>query len=97
MSDKRTGSGHVPASPAEANSAAREAEKTKAQAMKRPAFREALKKDDEREAQSDFNPNRGIFGQTNEGTTVGKTDPQLSQKKEEANARREEGYVDGES
>jgi hypothetical protein len=61
------------------------------------AFREALRKDDEREEQSNFNPDRGIFGQTGAGPDVAKTDPRLSQKKEETRARREEGYVDGES
>jgi len=61
------------------------------------AFEEALRKDDEREEQSNFNPDRGIFGQTGAGPDVAKTDPRVSQKKEEGNARREEGYVDGES
>ena len=61
------------------------------------AFEEALLKDDEREEQSNFNPDRDIFGQTGAGPDVAKTDPRVSQKKEEGNARREEGYVDGES
>jgi len=61
------------------------------------AFKEALRRDDEREERSNFNPDRGIFGQTGAGPDVAKTDPRVSQKKEEARAQREEGYVDGES
>ena len=61
------------------------------------AFEEALRQDDQREERSNFNPDRGIFGQTGAGPDVAKTDPRVSQKKEEGRARREEGYVDGES
>jgi len=56
------------------------------------AFREALRKDDEREAQADFQPDSGIFGQTGASADAPKTDPMTSQAREEKKARKENGY-----
>ncbi len=62
------------------------------EAKKSPEFRAALKKDDEREARADFNPDRDMWQRTGAGPDVAKTDPQESQKREEKRARREVGY-----
>jgi|GEM_PF-2004402 len=74
-----------PQAPAEIDNAEREKRRS-------PAFREALRKDDERERQSGFRKDRNIWGRTGAGPDVPKTDPQDSQKREEGRARREEGY-----
>ncbi|WP_183024790.1 hypothetical protein [Variovorax sp. UMC13] len=62
------------------------------EAKKSPAFREALRKDDEREKQADFHPDRDVWGRTGAGPDAKKTDPMTSQAREEKKARRENGY-----
>ena len=61
-------------------------------AKKSPEFREALRKDDERERQGVFKKDQDIWGRTGAGPDVPKTDPETSQEREAAKARREEGY-----
>lgn len=96
MSDERTRTRFVPPAPVPPGTGEqKKAEEAKAEAMKSPAFREALRKDDEREARADFNPDTGMWGQTGAGPDVAKTDPAVSQKKEASRAQREEGYTDG--
>jgi hypothetical protein len=62
------------------------------EAKKSPAFREALQKDDEREKQADFHPDRDVWGRTGAGSEAKRTDPMTSQAREEKKARRENGY-----
>jgi hypothetical protein len=62
------------------------------EARKSPGFREALRKDDEREAQAGFHSDRDIWQRTGAGPNVPKTDPQTSQQREEKKAKREGGY-----
>lgn len=93
MSDDRTRSRYVPPAPVEPSAEdLKKAEEVKAEAMKSPAFREALRKDDEREDRAAFNPDTGMWGQTGAGPDVKKTDPAISQEKEASRAQREEGY-----
>ncbi|RZL66333.1 MAG: hypothetical protein EOP81_01160 [Variovorax sp.] len=96
--DDRTRTRFVPPAPVPPSAEdVKKAEETKAEAMKSPEFREALRKDDERERQADYKPVTGMWGQTGAGPDVKKTDPAISQKKEESRAQREEGYSDGEA
>ncbi|RYH16606.1 MAG: hypothetical protein EON54_28200 [Alcaligenaceae bacterium] len=92
MTNERTKSRYVPPAPAEPAVEHPSAVDSKAEAMKSPAFREALRKDDEREAQADFQPDSGVFGQTGAGADAPKTDPMTSQAREEKKARKENGY-----
>ena len=92
MTNDRTKSRYVPPAPAEPAVAHPATVDSKGEAMKSPAFREALRKDDEREAQADFQPDSGIFGQTGAGADLPKTDPMTSQAREEKKARKENGY-----
>lgn len=64
-------------------------------AAKSPAFRKALRKDDERERQAGFHEDRDMWGRTGAGPDAPKTDPMTSQQREEKKAQRDRGY-DGE-
>lgn len=97
MSDERTRSRYVPPTPADPTQKLQELKETKERALKSPEFREALREDDAREDRANFNPDRGIFGQTGAGPAAKKTDPLTSQEREASHAQREEGYTDGES
>lgn len=98
MSDDRTRTRYVLPAPVPPDAAeVKQADEAKAEAMKSPAFREALHKDDEREARAEFHPDTGMWGQTGAGPDVKKTDPAISQEKEASRAQREEGYTDGEA
>lgn len=92
MSNERTNTRYVPPEPAEPPIEHPATRDSRAEAMKSPAFREALRKDDEREAQADFQPDSGIFGQTGASADAPKTDPMTSQAREEKKARKENGY-----
>ena len=92
MNNERTKSRYVPPAPAKPAVPHPATIDSKSEAMKSPAFREALRKDDEREARADFQPDSGIFGQTGAGPDVPKTDPMTSQAREEKKARKENGY-----
>ena len=93
MSDQeRTRTRFVPPSPSAPASPHPAAVDSSEDAKKSPAFREALKDDDAREAQASFQPDRDLWGRTGAGPDVAKTPPEESQKREEGRARREEGY-----
>jgi hypothetical protein len=62
------------------------------EARKSPEFREALRKDDEREAQSGVHSDRDLWGRTGAGPQAPTTDPKTSQRREEGKAKREDGY-----
>ena len=93
MSDEqRTRTRYVPPSPDAAVPPHPASIDNSEEAKKTPAFREALKKDDAREAQSNFQPDRDLWGRTGAGPDVKTTPPEGSQKREEQRARQEEGY-----
>lgn len=62
-------------------------------ARKSPEFREALRKDDEREAQSGFHSDRDLWGRTGTGPQTPQPDPKTSLRSEEK-AKRKGGDVD---
>ncbi|MDO9404026.1 MAG: hypothetical protein Q7T87_08355 [Polaromonas sp.] len=94
----RTNTRFVPPEPKEpTEQELAKANETKEKAMQSPEFRDALRKDDEREARAVFNRDQGVWGQTGAGPDVKKTDPEHSQEREASRAQREEGYGDGES
>jgi len=90
--DQRTRTRYVPPSPVVSTPPHPAGIDKSDEAKESPAFREALEQDDAREARSDFQPNRDLWGRTGAGPDVAKTPPQESQKREEQRARREEGY-----
>jgi len=93
MNDERTKSRYVPPAPGEPTGPNPSTVDSTDEAKKSPAFREALKKDDEREAQAtNFNPDKDLWGRSGAGPDVHKTDPMTSQEREEKKARREDGY-----
>jgi hypothetical protein len=89
----RTQSRHVPPEPGDPTrpnpSTVDNSEQRKKES---PEFREALKKDDAREAQSDFSIDKDLWGRSGAGPDVGKIDPEDSLKGPPPPARHEEGY-----
>lgn len=57
-------------------------------ARKSPEFREALRKDDEREAQSGFHSDRDLWGRTGTGPQTPQAGPKTSQRREEGKVKR---------
>jgi hypothetical protein len=94
MNDERTRSRYVPPEPGATPASSPSLVDSKAEASKSPAFVEALKKDDEREANSDFSPDKDLWGRSGAGADVVKKAPESSQRTEEKRADREEGYGD---
>jgi hypothetical protein len=94
MNDERTRSRYVPPESGDSPKTHPSLVDSKEEASKSPAFREALKKDDEREARSDFAPDKDLWGRSGAGPDVAKKTPESSQKTEEKRADREEGYGD---
>jgi hypothetical protein len=91
MNEQRTRTRYIPPAPGPAKHDPANVD-SRGEASKSPAFREALRKDDEREARSDFHKDRDMWGRAGPGPDVAKTDPEKSQEREEGRARREGGY-----
>jgi hypothetical protein len=94
LNDKRTESRYVPPKPGEPTGPNPSTVDNSEEAKKSPAFKEALKNDDAREAESAFQPDKDLWGRSGAGPDVSKTAPEASQKREEKRAERENGYGD---
>lgn len=92
MTDERTRSRYVPPASDRPTGPHPSSIDNSDEAKKSPAFKEALRKDDEREKSADFHPDRDLWGRTGAGPDVKKTDPMTSQEREEKKVRREDGY-----
>ena len=90
--EKRTRTRYVPPAPTQPDPPHPSTIDSTEEAKKSPAFRKALQQEQEREAQSDFSPDRNIWDRTGAGPDVPKTDPEESQKREGERAQRERGY-----
>jgi hypothetical protein len=94
MNYKRTDSRYVPPAPNEPTPPNPSTVDNTEEAKKSPAFREALKADDAREAQAQFEPDKDLWGRSGAGADVAKESPHSAQKHQEENAKRENGYGD---
>jgi hypothetical protein len=93
VNDHRTQSRHVPPEPGDPARPNPSTIDNSEQAKKAsPAFREALEKDDAREAQSDFAIDKDLWGRSGAGPDASKTDPEDSLKTPPPRTRHEEGY-----
>lgn len=92
MNDDRTSSRHVPPEPGDPTRANPSTIDNSAEAKTSPAFREALKNDDAREAHATFAIDKDLWGRSGAGPDVTKTDPEDPQKTQPQPKRREEGY-----
>jgi hypothetical protein len=92
LNDDRTQSRHVPPEPGDPARTNPSTIDNSAKAKASPAFREALKNDDAREAQADFSADKDLWGRSGAGPDVSKTDPEDTAKTRPQPTRREEGY-----
>lgn len=92
LNDDRTQSRHVPPEPGDPARPNPSTIDNSAKAKASPAFREALKKDDAREAQSDFSVDKDLWGRSGAGPDVTKTDPEHARNMQPQPSRREDGY-----
>ncbi|MBT2325224.1 hypothetical protein J7E62_23110 [Variovorax paradoxus] len=94
MSNQRTKTRFVPkpVAPPQPNPSA--IDNSEEEARRSPGFREALRKDDEREAEASFRPDRDLWGRTGAGPQVPQTEPKTSRRREASRAQPEDGGED---
>lgn len=92
LNQDRTSSRHVPPEPGDPAKANPSTVDNSDKAKDSPAFREALKNDDAREAHATFSVDKDLWGRSGAGPDVSKSDPEDPRKTEPQPKRREEGY-----